>query len=120
MKNFLIRLFVNSFALSAAAWMVGGVHLTGTMGQILFVALIFGVLNSILKPILMFLSLPFIVVTLGFFALLVNGALLLMTAGLTDSLQVDGWVSAVLGAIVISVVSMIMNSIVDEESRAEG
>ena len=119
MKNFLIRLFVNSFALSAAAWIVDGVHLNGTMVQILFVALIFGVLNSILKPILMFLSLPFIVVTLGLFALVVNAAMLMLTAGLSDSLAVDGWGSGILGAIVISVVSMVMSSILDDGERGD-
>lgn len=114
MKNFLIRLVVNSLALSAAAWLVGGVHLSGTMLQIAFVALIFGVLNSILKPILLFLSFPFIIVTLGFFALVVNAAVLMLTAGLTDSLQVDGWGAGILGAIVISIVSMVMSSVLDD------
>ena len=90
MKNFLIRLLVNAAALSAAAWVVGGIELTGGFGNVLIVALVFGVLNAVLKPVLVFFSIPFIIVTLGFFALVVNGALLLITASLTDHLAVAG------------------------------
>lgn len=114
MKNFLIRLLVNAFALSAAAWMIDGVQLSEDFGDILWVALIFGLLNAVLKPIVMFLSLPFLLVTLGLFALVVNGGMLLLTARLSDSLAVDGLGSAVLGAIVISIVTMILGGVLDD------
>ena len=56
MRNFVIRLLVNAFALSAAAWLIDGIQLSEAFGDILIVALIFGLLNAVLKPILMFLS----------------------------------------------------------------
>ena len=90
MKNFAVRVLINAFALSAAAWLVDGIQLSDDYAAVLVVALIFGVLNAVLKPILMFLSLPFVIVTLGLFALVVNGAMLLLTARLSDSLAVSG------------------------------
>lgn len=117
MRNFIIRLLVNALALSAAGWLVGGIHLNGGFGSILFVALVFGVLNALLKPILVFFSLPFIVLTLGIFALVVNGAMLLITARLTDALAVDGMGSAILGSIVISLVTMFLGGVLEDEAR---
>lgn len=114
MRNFVIRLFVNALALSAAAWMVSGIQLAGGYGDVLLVALVFGVLNAVLKPVLVFFSLPFILLTLGFFALVVNGALLLLTASLTDHLAVAGLGSAILGSIVISVVTMLMGRVLED------
>ena len=115
MKNFLIRLLVNAFALWAAAAMVGGIELSGDFLNVLFVALVFGILNAILKPILVFFSLPFIVLTLGLFALVVNGALLLITAALTDHLAVSGLGAAILGSIVISLVTMLLGRVLDDD-----
>jgi putative membrane protein len=118
MKNFLIRLLVNAAALSAAAWVVGGIQLTGGLGSVLVVALLFGIVNALLKPVLVLLSIPFIVLTLGFFALVVNGALLLITASLTDHLAVAGLGSAILGSIVMSVVTMLLGrALKDGEDR---
>ena len=114
MKNFLIRLLVNALALSAAAWLIDGIQLSGGYGGVLFVALVFGVLNAVLKPVLVFFSLPFIIVTLGLFALVVNGVLLLITARLTESLAVSGLGSAVLGSIVISLVTMVLGRVLED------
>lgn len=114
MKNFVIRLLVNAMALWAAAGLVGGIQLSENLVSVLFVALVFGILNAILKPVLIFFSLPFIVLTLGLFALVVNGALLLLTASLTDALTVSGFGSAILGSIVISIVTMLLGSFLDD------
>ncbi len=117
MRNFLIRLFVNALALSAAAWLVGGITLSGGFGQVLLVALVFGILNAILKPILVVFSLPFIVLTLGLFALVVNGVMLLVTARLTEHLAVSGLGSAVLGSIVISVVTIVLGGVLKDGEK---
>ena len=115
MRNFVIRLLINALALSAAAWLVGGIQLTDDYGSILFVALVFGLLNAVLKPILMFFSLPFIVLTLGIFALVVNGVMLLLTASMTDALAVDGLGAAVMGSIVISLVTMVLGGVLEDD-----
>lgn len=120
MRNFVIRIFVNALALSAASWLIGGIELSGDFADVLLVALIFGLLNAVLKPVLMFLSLPFILLTLGLFAFVVNGALLLLTARLTEHLTVAGLGSAILGSLVISIVTILLGGLLDdgEDDRA--
>lgn len=117
MRNFIIRLFVNALALSAAAYLVPGITLTGGFGSVLLVALVFGLVNAILKPLVWLLSLPFLLLTLGLFAFVVNGAMLLLTARLTDNLAVSGLGAAILGSIVISLVSMVLGGALKEEKK---
>ncbi|MEQ8331557.1 MAG: phage holin family protein [Longimicrobiales bacterium] len=111
MRNFIVRLVVNALALSVAAYIVPGIRLTGGAGSLLLVAFVFGLVNAILKPILLILSLPFLLLTLGLFAFVVNGLLLMITAALTEHLAVSGLWAAVLGSIVISLVTMIMGGL---------
>ena len=106
--NFLIRLFVNALALAAAAWLIDGIQMNGGFWDVLVVALVFGLLNAILKPVLLFLSLPFLIVTLGLFALVINAVMLLITANLLEDFAVSGFWTAVLGSIVISLVTMVL------------
>jgi putative membrane protein len=117
MRNFLIRLFVNALALSAAAWLVPGISLTGGFGDLLLVALVFGLVNAFLKPFVLLLSLPFLLVTLGLFAFVVNGAMLLLTARLTDHLAVSGLGAAILGSLVISVVGAVLGGALKDDER---
>jgi putative membrane protein len=117
MKNFLIRLFVNALALAAAAWLLDGIQMTGGFFDVLLVALVFGLLNAILKPILLFFSLPLILVTLGLFALVVNAVMLLLTARVLDDFDVSGFWAAVLGSIVISVVTMILGGVLEDAKK---
>jgi putative membrane protein len=108
MRNFLIRLIVNALALSAAAWLLEGMDLTGGFFDVLLVALVFGLLNALLKPILLLFSLPFLIVTLGLFAFVVNAVVLLVTARLTEALTVSGFGTALLGSLVVSLVTMLL------------
>ena len=117
MRNLVIRIFVNALALSAAAWLIDGIQLSEDFSDVLFVALLFGFLNAILKPLLMLLSLPFLILPLGLFAFVVNGALLLVTARLTDHLAVSGIGSAILGSLVISFVTIILGRWLKDEAK---
>jgi putative membrane protein len=117
MQNFLIRLFVNALALAAAAWLLDGIQMSGGFFDVLLVALVFGLLNAVLKPILLFFSIPLLVVTLGLFALVVNALLLMITARLLDDFAVSGFWTAVLGSIVISLVTMILGSVLKDGKR---
>jgi putative membrane protein len=108
MRNFLIRLFVNAFALAAAAWLIDGIQMSGDFVNVLLVALVFGVLNALLKPLLLFFSLPLLILTLGLFALVVNAGMLMLTAGLLDDFDVSGFGAAFLGSLVISIVTMLL------------
>lgn len=117
MRNFIIRLFVNALALSAASYLIGGITLAGGFGQVLLVALVFGLVNALLKPVMMLLSLPLLLLTLGLFTLVINAVLLLITARLTDALSVSGFGTAVLGSLVISIVSLVLNGLLSDDRK---
>src|SRR3954465_6438096 len=76
----------------------------GEFGTYLWIGLIFGVVNAIVGPILRLLSLPFVLLTLGLFLLVINAALLGLTAAVTDRLTVDGFLTAVLGGLILAIV----------------
>lgn len=113
----LVRLIANSLGLLAAAWIVPGINFITTSDRteqlvtVGLIALIFGLINSLVKPLLTILSLPVVVLSLGFFLLVINGLMLQLTAYISQKLDlgflVDGWGSAFLGAIIISIVSSI-------------
>jgi putative membrane protein len=112
----LIRLLINTAALWVAVRLVPGVSFTGDGRLLLLVALIFGVLNSALKPVLMILTLPFLLITLGLFTFILNAFLLWITSELSGALHlgfhVDGFMAAFLGALVVSAVSIMLSMFV--------
>lgn len=117
--NLLIRLVINAVALYAAAYFVDGVTLEGGWVGIAIVALIFGVINAIIKPIVKLFSLPFILITLGLFTLVVNALMLMLTAFFSGSLAVSGFGAAFFGAIIISLVSWVLSSVLKDEDDDE-
>ena len=116
--SILIRLCINAAALWAAVRLVPGVSFTGDWRLLLVVALIFGVLNASLKPLLIVLTLPFLVVTLGLFTFVVNAFLLWMTSALSGALglgfHVGGFGPAFVGALVVSCVSLLLSMFVSQ------
>jgi putative membrane protein len=113
----LTRVVVNAVALAVATWLVQGIALTGdTEGQrlaaLLVVAALFGAVNAFVRPIVTLLALPFILLTLGLLLLVINGLMLLLTSWLSGQIglgfDVDGFWAAVVGAIVVSVVTWLM------------
>ena len=85
----------------------------GVVGTYLWIALIFAVVNAIVGPILRLLSLPFVLLTLGLFLLVINAALLGLTALLTDRLTVDGFISAVLGGLILAIGGWVADLLLD-------
>ncbi len=85
----------------------------GVTGTFLWVALLFAVVNAIVGPVLRLLSLPFVVLTLGLFLLVVNAALLGLTAALSDRLQVDGFGTALIGGLVLAVAGWAADQLLD-------
>jgi membrane protein len=105
----LFRVLVNWLILAAAVWaataIVPGISVPGGFLTLLVVSLLLGLVNAVLGPLLHLVALPLTVLTLGTFALVVNGVLLAVTAGISDQLDADGLGSCILGALVISVVT---------------
>lgn len=115
MRNLIIRLFVNAVALWIAARLVGGIDLTEAFWPLLLVAAIFGLVNALLKPLVLLFSLPFVILTLGLFTLVINALMLWLTSAFTDALHVAGFLPALLGGILISVVSFVFSMVLPED-----
>jgi putative membrane protein len=113
-----VRVFVNAVALWVAVVLVGGVDIdarttAGKLGTLLVVAVIFGLVNAVLRPIVLVLSCPLIILTLGLFALVANALLFWLTAAVSNALgapfHVDGFWAAFWGALVVSIVSWLLS-----------
>lgn len=135
--SFLLRVLVNALAIWVAAWILPGMELTadpsvvsavggGTAASVLaylFIGLVFGVVNAVVRPVLSILSLPITCLTLGLFAIVVNAAMLWLTSWLSSftplQLEIDSFLwTAVLATLIIGVVSLVMGWIVpDREKR---
>ncbi|MEE1754327.1 phage holin family protein [Streptomyces sp. SP18CS02] len=123
MMNFLVKTIANAAALAVAIWLLDDITLTGTSTgkkalTLVLVALVFGVVNILVKPLVKLLTLPLFILTLGLFTLVVNALMLLLTSWLADKLDlsfhVEGFWTAVLGGLIISVVSWALNVILPE------
>ena len=119
----LLRVLVNAAALLVTAWILPGIHL-GAAGPaptqhdwlvLLVVALIFGLVNAIIRPVLIVLSLPIEILTLGLFTFVINAFMLLLTSwiaqGMGLAFRVDGFLVALLAALIISVVSFVLSRV---------
>ncbi|MDB1086215.1 phage holin family protein [Streptomyces sp. ACA25] len=123
MTSILFKFLANAIALAAAVWLVGDITLgdtDATTGQkavtLAIVALIFGLVNLIVKPIVKLLALPLLILTLGLFTLVINAFMLMLTSWISsDAFQVDGFWPALLGGLIISIVSWAMDMILDRE-----
>ena len=120
--SFLIRLLVNAAALWVATRIVTGVTYTGALLPFIGVALVFGVVNAVIRPILTFLTFPFFIVTFGLFAFVLNAFMLWITSSLAARLglqfHVAGFWPAFWGALVVSIVSTVLGIVVREPAEA--
>ncbi|GAA1500019.1 phage holin family protein [Streptomyces synnematoformans] len=124
MKTFIIKTLANAAALAVAVWLIPDIGLTGDDNAdkavtLLLVALIFGVVNFVVKPLVQLLSLPLLLLTLGLFTLVINALMLMLTSWIADeadlSFHVDGFWTAVLGGLVISIVSWATSMVLDRD-----
>ena len=114
----LLRWLILSFAIMVAAYLFAGIHVGG-FGSALFAALILGILNAFFRPILLILTLPINVLTLGLFTFVINALLLMMTSGVIGGLVVESFGSALLGSLIISLVSWLLSSFINDQGRVE-
>jgi putative membrane protein len=128
MKYLLIRLLISAAALAVATWAVAGITLgPGSVwkkaGTLVVVALIFGIINAVLKPLIKVVGCAFYVLTLGLIALVVNGLLLWLTSVVAGHLNVpfhvNGFWAGFWGAIIVGIVSWLLNLFVDRRQKEE-
>lgn len=118
MNGLLLRWLILTVAIMVAAYLFRGIHVAG-FGSALFAALVLGILNAFFRPILLILTLPINILTLGLFTFVINALLLLMTSGVIGGLEVTGFGSALLGSLIISLVSWLLSSFINDQGRVE-
>jgi putative membrane protein len=121
--SLILRLLINAAALWATARFVNGISYTGTWQGLIGLALVFGVVNTFIRPVLRFFSFPITIITLGLFALVINALMLLLTASIASRLDigfaVHGFVPALLGAICISILSTVLGAVLISDGDAK-
>ncbi len=118
MAGFLLRLAIGALGLWVASRLVPGMHIDGT-GTLALAAFLLGFVNAVVRPILVLLTLPVTIVTLGLFLLVVNAAMLSLVAALLDGFSLGGFGSAILGSILIGLVSWLASWWIGPSGRAE-
>jgi putative membrane protein len=119
--KFVMRIVATAIALWAATRLVSGITYHGTWLGLAGVALVFGVLNAFVRPILTFLAFPLLIVTLGLFMLVLNAVMLMLTSALSSKLGIDfhvaGFRAAFWGAIVVGIVSFLISVVLPDGER---
>ena len=118
MTGFWVRFFITACGLLIATWLLDDIHLGGAMSLFL-AALALCAVNAIVRPIMLLLTLPITVVTLGLFLLVLNGAMLGLAALLVPGFIIEGFWTALFGAIVISMTGMVANWFIGPKGRIE-
>ncbi|MEW6286464.1 MAG: phage holin family protein [Chloroflexota bacterium] len=123
MTRFILRLLINAVALYLAVLIVPGLDLQSNMVSLVWLALIFGVINALFRPLLKFLTCPLILLTLGLFTLVINTFLFWLTSvvgrwfGIALVISEPVWWNAFLGGLIVSVVSVVMTMILKDELK---
>jgi len=118
MNGILIRWLISAFSILITAYLVDGIHVSGFLSAF-FAAAILGILNAFFRPILFILTLPINILSLGLFTFVINALLLLMVSGVISGLSVDGFWAALFGSLLISLVSWLLTSLINEKGKVQ-
>jgi putative membrane protein len=118
MKGLLIRWIINALALILISQVIKGIEVDNILAAFVAAAVL-GVINAILRPILLLVTLPITILTLGLFALVINGFMLYLAGNLVKGFHVYGFWSAVFGALFLSLISWIANAFINDRGRIE-
>jgi putative membrane protein len=118
MKGFFLRLLITALGLWVADRLLPGIVITGT-GSLIVSALLLGIVNAVIRPIILILTLPLTILTLGLFVLIVNGISLAIAAWLVPGFHIAGLWSATLGAIIVGLISWAASAFVGGSGRIE-
>lgn len=112
MKNLIVKTLINGIALMVTASLISGIEAEG-FTSVLLAALVLGIINAVIRPIILLLTLPLNFLTLGLFTFAINGLMLKLTGAVVGGFDVAGFWPAVLGAVVLSVVSSVLSWLID-------
>ena len=122
MREFAIRVLINAVAIAVAAMLIPNIHVANNdISTLLFIGFIFGVVNALLKPLLIFLTCPAVLLSLGLFLFVINGVMLLITDALAgDRLIIEGGIfTAILGGMVTAGVSILLEALVNPAQKGQ-
>lgn len=115
MLRALLQIVLNGVALLIAAYLVPGIHYSGSLLYLLIAGLVLGLINLIVKPIVSFFSFPLILLTLGLFYLVINGLMLYLADIFLEGLTIEGCMPAILGGLVIAVFNWVVRALTPEK-----
>lgn len=118
MPGFWVRFFITACGLLLAAWLLDGIHLGGPL-SLLLAALALGLVNAIVRPVMLLLTLPITIITLGLFLLVLNGAMLGLAALMVPGFIIDGFWTALFGAIIVGLTGMVANWFIGPKGHVE-
>jgi len=118
MRGLLIRWLITAVALWLTSLMVGGIQVDGLM-PLFFAAVVLGIFNALLRPLVLIITFPINLVTLGLFTFIINGLMLKLTGDVVRGFSVHGFWSAVVGAVLLSVISFALNLFISDAGRVE-
>jgi putative membrane protein len=118
MRGIIIRWLILTVAIMLASYLLDGIHVTGFISALLAAAIL-GILNAFFRPVLIILTLPINILSLGLFTFIINAILLLMASGVISGFTVRGFWSAVFGSLLISIVSGLLNSFINDKGWVE-
>jgi len=125
MRNLILRWVAYGIAIALVAWLLPGIEIVNDdLGTVAVIALVFGVLSALVKPVVKLLTCPLIILSMGLFLLVINGLMLQLTASLLpDRLVIDNFGWAILGGIVMGIVGVVLESVLglrdDEDNERE-
>ncbi len=118
MHGLFLRWLLNAIALWLTSEIISGIHVEG-VAALFFAAIVLGIFNAVLRPLLIIITLPINLITLGLFTFIINGVMLYLTASVVKGFSIEGFGSAVVGALVLSIVSFALNLFIADSGRIE-
>ena len=118
MKGIFIRWLILTVAILSAAYLLDGIEVRGFTSAF-FAAAVLGILNAVLRPVLIILTLPLNILSLGLFTFVINAFLLKMASGVIPGFEVHGFWPALFGSLIISLVSWLLSSLINDRGRVE-
>jgi len=112
----IVRWFINALALMLVAYLYSGVQVSGIVAA-LIAALVLGLVNAVIRPLLVLLTLPVTILTLGLFIFIINAFLFWFVAEIVDGFKVTGFMAALLGSLMFSVVSLVTSWLVSDKKK---
>jgi putative membrane protein len=118
MRGLVFRWVLTALALWLTSQLIGGISFSG-FGAVFVAALVLGILNAFLRPLMLFITFPINLLTLGLFTFVINGVMLWLTSGVVRGFEVRSFGSAVMGAVLVSVISFVLNVFVSDSGRIQ-